>query len=213
MEEFRTFLETSTIHGLGWIASTKRYLRLAWILVVIGGFSAAGYMIFSSFKSWKDNPVTTTIETLPISEITFPNVTVCPPKGTSTNFNFDLLQSEKMKINDEGRNKLTEYAIEVIQEDFYRDMINKMDIVVEENKYYNWYHDITKLRLPTLNAKGQIKYQIWTKATSGTVNSKYFGDKFDYRKVQKKMNIETYVYPVKRNPRKNNKAVLKGYST
>ena len=135
MEELRLFLETSTIHGLGWIASSKRYLRLGWILVVIGGFSAAGYMIYSSFNNWRKNPVVTTIETLPISEITFPNVTVCPPRGTTTNFNFDIQQSEKMNIDVDTRKNLIEFAIDVIQEDCYKEMLRNMDKVQEENRY------------------------------------------------------------------------------
>ena len=91
MGEFKNFLESSTIHGVSYIASTNRYARLFWITIVFSGFIGAGILIERAFQSWTQNPVSTTIETLSISEITFPKVTVCPPKNTYTNLNHDLM--------------------------------------------------------------------------------------------------------------------------
>ena len=79
MEGFREFLESSTIHGLVYIATTRRLVRLLWILIVIGGFSGASFLIYKSFQDWSENPISTTIVTKPITELTFPKVTVCPP--------------------------------------------------------------------------------------------------------------------------------------
>ena len=38
MDVFKEFLETSTIHGLGYIVSTKKLSRFFWVCVVIAGF-------------------------------------------------------------------------------------------------------------------------------------------------------------------------------
>ena len=65
MDYVKEFLDTSTIHGLSRISSTRRLLRLFWILIVIGGFSGAGYLIYKSFETWQQSPITTTIEALP----------------------------------------------------------------------------------------------------------------------------------------------------
>jgi len=81
MEHIKAFLDTSTIHGLSWISVSRKWSRLFWIMVVFGGFVGAGTLIYNSFHNWYQSPITTTIETLPISEITFPNVTVCPPEN------------------------------------------------------------------------------------------------------------------------------------
>ena len=78
MEGVRSFLESSSIHGLVYISTTKRLLKIFWTIVVIAGFTVAGIMIYQSVQDWKDNPVTTTVETVSIKEITFPKVTVCP---------------------------------------------------------------------------------------------------------------------------------------
>ena len=56
MEGIRGFLESSTIHGLNHISSTKkRFARLFWITVVIIGFTTAGIIINESFKAWDEN--------------------------------------------------------------------------------------------------------------------------------------------------------------
>ena len=91
MENFSNFLESSTIHGLAYIATGRKYIRLFWVLVVIGGFTGAGYMIYQSFDSWAESPIKTTIETLPISDVSFPKVALCPPKKTYLDLNYHFL--------------------------------------------------------------------------------------------------------------------------
>ena len=49
MDIFKEFLESSTIHGVSYISrSPKRLISVIWILVVIGGFTGAGYIIYQS---------------------------------------------------------------------------------------------------------------------------------------------------------------------
>ena len=98
MDHVKEFLEISTIHGLSFISGTRRWSRFFWILVVIGGFSGAGYIIYTSIYNWGQSPITTTIETLPISELTLPNVTVCPPKNSLLNLNYDIVHSDEIKL-------------------------------------------------------------------------------------------------------------------
>ena len=95
VESFQQFLETSSIAGLSFIAASRRFSRLFWVVVVFTGFVGSVILIHSSFKSWEESPVTTIIETHPISEITFPTVIVCPPRNTFTNLNFDVLQPKR----------------------------------------------------------------------------------------------------------------------
>ena len=91
MGGIKLFLESSTIHGLTYISTEKKISKLLWIFIVIAGFSTAGLLILQSFKSWAESPVSTTLETLPVSEVPLPRVTVCPPQNTFTNLNFDLI--------------------------------------------------------------------------------------------------------------------------
>ena len=84
MENIKSFLESSTIHGLIYISTDWKCVRSFWILVVISGFIGAGVLIYQYFEDWSNNPVKTTIETHPIQMIRFPKVTVCPPKNSYT---------------------------------------------------------------------------------------------------------------------------------
>ena len=99
MEVFTEFMQASSIHGFGHIVATQRYSRLFWILTVIFGFSASFYLIQLSVSDWSESPVSTTLETLPISKLKFPKVMVCPPKNTRTNLNYDLILSENFKLS------------------------------------------------------------------------------------------------------------------
>ena len=148
MEYFKTFLDSSTIHGLNYISSSRKWSRLFWIFVVIGGFSSAAYLIYESFANWKQSPISTTIETLPISQITFPNVTVCPPKNSFLNLNYDILQSEKVKINKEMKDKMIETTLVTIQDHFFKEMMANLSKIVDPDRYYNWYHGYTEIKYP-----------------------------------------------------------------
>ena len=148
MEELTTFLESSTIHGLAYIATGKKFVRLFWVLVVIGGFTGAGYMIHESVQSWADSPVKTTIETHPISEITFPKVTVCPPKNTYTDLNYVLMKTENMTLDIDTRNELANYAVELLYDHLHNNIMKNMTMLDEKDRYYNWYHGYTKITLP-----------------------------------------------------------------
>ena len=121
MEEFTKFLEISTIHGLSHIASSKTWARVFWIFIVFGGFSGAGYLIQTSFYNWQQNPITTTLETLPISKITFPNITICPPRNTFLNLNDEIMKIENLTLTQDKRQELFDYALKVIQDDYFLD--------------------------------------------------------------------------------------------
>ena len=121
MDAFKEFLEYSSINGMAIISNTQRFSRLFWILIIIGGFTGSILMIFESFDNWREKPISTTIETLPISEITFPNVTVCPPKDLFLNLNQDIRKSEKVKLTEDLRNELIDFALDVIQDQYYNE--------------------------------------------------------------------------------------------
>ena len=105
-------------------------------------------MIFESFENWREKPISTTIETLPISEITFPNVTVCPPKDLFLNLNQDIRKSEKVKLTEDLRNELIDFARDVIQDQYYNEVMTNLSKFQDPDRYYNWYHGYTELTYP-----------------------------------------------------------------
>ena len=194
MEGVRTFLESSTIHGLTYISTTRKYHRLFWMLVVLTGFGGASYLIKGSFDSWSESPIKTTIETLPIAEIKLPKVIVCPPKNTFTDLNYDLMMVENMTLTEEMRNELFKYAVEVINEDSFS--LNNWTKIHEEDRFYNWYHGYTEIKAPSFSSYDDRLYiDFATVATSGAVTTEFYREQFKSQLVERKL-----VYTVKIHP-------------
>ena len=171
MEGITSFLESSTIHGLTHISSTRKYKRLFWILVVVAGFLGASLIIKESFESWSESPVKTTIETLAISEIKLPKVTVCPPKNTYTDLNYDLMLTDNITLTEEMRDEMFKYAVKIINEESFS-TATWPGMLHEKDRFYNWYHGYTKLKSPYYNIYNydddeRLKIQLYTTATSG----------------------------------------------
>ena len=193
MGKIRLFLESSTIHGLTYISTTRKYVKLFWIIVVLTGFTGAGILIYESFQAWDESPVTTTIETLPITEITFPKVTVCPPKNTFTNLNYDIMRTEKMTLDNDTRNKLSNYATKLLLDALHKEIMDNVSTVLDENMFYNWYHGLSSINIPYNSARG-LSCVLTTFATTGSISTQYFGDKFDIDKLS--TNYE-YVFTIR----------------
>lgn len=187
MKAIKEFLESSTIHGLAYISSSKKLARVFWTAVVASGFFIAAVLISQSFEGWKESPIKTTIETVPISTLTFPNVTVCPPRNTYTSLNYDLLMLQNVTINDDDREMLSDFALDQIQNVFHEQLMFNISKMEEENKFHNWYHGISKITLPHWEDDRGLVYEISTFATSGTVNSKYFGEQYALENVEEKL--------------------------
>ena len=112
MSVIHEFLEKCTIHGLSFIRDAKSFGEKAfWVIIVTLGFGFAAYLISNSYSQWIESPVSTVVTTKPISELMFPEVTVCPPKGSNTVLNHILkkMEDEKKKDIEEAlRNRLLE---------------------------------------------------------------------------------------------------------
>ena len=76
------YASESTIHGLSYITNRDQPVggRCFWAVVVILAILAATFQVVSLCEQWKNKPVVTNLESisLPIEEIEFPAVTICP---------------------------------------------------------------------------------------------------------------------------------------
>ena len=111
------FLENSTIHGLVHISKAKSTAAKAtWVAIVVASFAFAIHMIASSYKEWQESPVSTTITTHPITELEFPTVTVCPPRGSNTALNHLLEKVKDVNFTQEERQELLDISKELFLE-------------------------------------------------------------------------------------------------
>ena len=193
MEGIRTFLESSTIHGLSYISTSHKYARFFWLLVVALGFIGCALLINESFKSWEESPVKTSIETLQISKIKLPKLTVCPPKNTFTDLNSDLLMLKNSTLTMEQRDEIYKNAIKIIETDLLS--LTKFSCLNISDQFYNWYHGYSDIKTPTVNKFSGITYWIHTSALSGVITTDHFGQKFKSELIEEKFIYKVSIYP------------------
>ena len=208
MKVIAEFFEASTIHGLSYIASSRSFVKPLWITIVVACFTFAGILIHQSFQSWEESPIKTTVQTLPISEISFPKVTVCPPKNTFTNLNYDLLMAENLTFEDETRIKLIEKALETLDYHFVQETKTNFTQVEQKSIFFNWYNGYTKIEMPFFDSDiNGLTHTIHTTSTEGTIETKYFRQAFDKSKLNRGMKVKAVIY-VPENIRENSSITL-----
>ena len=201
MEAVKEFLESSSIHGLVYISTSRRLLKLFWLCVVLMGSIGAGLIIQQSFSSWADSPVSTTIETLPITELDFPNVIVCPPRNTFTTLNPDLVMVRNVTLDEEEKVELKKLAGDSIYRENYKARFLEFKNF-RQQKYVDWYNGVAKIEFPWKSFDGQNKvtfntYYIHTASLSGQYSSPHFGQTFDENSFEQtfKGGVEIYLHP------------------
>ena len=180
--EIQRFLEGSTIHGLVHISTAKsKSAKLAWVAIVLVCFAIAVYMITNSYKEWQESPVSTTITTHPITELEFPMVTVCPPRGSNTALNHLLENVRDVNFTEKERNELLDISREVFLETPNKKHAGQMtELLSPENRrsIANGNADMPKvdkqglITLSSSEPEGSF-------STPGFAGSEYKGDFFE----------------------------------
>ena len=183
-EIFNEFLQSSTIHGLYYISKTEKFIRVIWSFVIISGFTFAGFLIHEAFQSWEECPIKTTLETLPISKIKFPKVSVCPPANTVTNLNYDLMMADNMTLDNNTRKDLIKIVLEHFDNDNFESVLKNLSLIHEKSRFQNWYNGLSKIDIPIF-FWGKMETKIETASPSGVIMSSGFGQNFDQKNVVK----------------------------
>ena len=190
MGEFKNLLESSTIHGVAYLATTRKFARCFWLLVVISCFIGASLLIREAFKTWSDNPVSTTIETRPISELRFPKVTVCPPKDTLTDLNDILIRVTNKTFDYDTLNESTigyqvleKYTTYFQNEDFIL-TLSKVSSFFENERYKKWYFWSSSAKFPSQYSNKHNSTTIITVASYGVMSSPHFKEKLNFNKYE-----------------------------
>ena len=100
-----------------------------------------------SFHNWEISPIATTLDTVPIEQVTYPQIYVCPPKNTFTNLNYDLENVPDEKLEPEFVNELLRLVDEKIQESELEKTLDDINLYEEQDRFNHWYLDLSELRL------------------------------------------------------------------
>ena len=98
-------------------------------------------------------------------------MTVCPPKDTFTDLNYDLWLANKTKMANETWKELAFKAFELLESETFMENITKL---YEKDRFYNWYHGYSSVSSPYDGYSKGFTYEVWTSAVSGEVKSQNF---------------------------------------
>ena len=110
----KEYSSSTTIHGMAYLFGDhiSGVERLLWAVVVFLALYFAAYQVSNLYNEWQENPVATTLETvaLPIEEIEFPAVTICPQGSRQEIIDLVLLRqlTEHIKKSVENLTTLTD---------------------------------------------------------------------------------------------------------
>lgn len=198
MDGFKEFLESSTIHGLVYIASNRRVARLLWICIVITGFTGALVLIQQSFSSWKESPVSTTIETRSISDLAFPGVVVCPARHSFTSLNPALTRAEKNSLDQNTTQRLLDIILEATFDLNVENKYKATTSFFEKDKFFNWYNGQSKLLFPSRKNSTQLNFFPKTYAVSGRISTAYFEEIFYEEDFELELDFSISIYVPKK---------------
>ena len=148
------------------------------MLIVAACFCTAIYMITNSYNEWQTSPVSTTITTHPITELKFPAVTVCPPKGTNTALNYALRNIKTDSLTGNERQKLKRMAKEVFMENPSKRQARQMKRELSVENMRSILDD--EMSFPQIDENNQVTLKFQEEQgsfkTPGFGDPKYEGD-------------------------------------
>ena len=137
---------------------------------------------------------------------------------------------ENKTLDNDTRSELTQYAVGLIQDQVYQDVMQNISLIEEENRYYNWYMGYTQIVPPfwgqsTCSQKDcseqKFRYDLMTTATHGNISTKYFRDRLDINKIEKDFRFRVSITPPEKHVDNKNvtlfvkveKNLLKGFDS
>ena len=116
----------------------------------------------------------TTITTHPINELDFPTVTVCPPKGSNTALNYDLMRLRNRTFSFDDQEVLRKEIIKAFVNIGHLTFVDKMLNAANPNnlgQVFSGYHSVPK-------PYGKDGFEISTWDANGNLESPRFGQTF-----------------------------------
>ena len=146
--------------------------KLIWIVCVCLGFFGSAILIKASYNKWQESPIETTITTFPLNDLDFPQVAVCPPKGSNSALNYDLMKANKISFSTELRENFKNFVWKNLVSDQHMIYVQDMLSMVSATDIQNMYYGQQSLPKPYGSSAG---YKITFETVSGTAQTPKFG--------------------------------------
>ena len=104
------------------------------------------------------------------------------------------MMTRNISLDEESRQDLAAYAMKLVDGQRFDEIIQNLSIFHEENRYYNWYHENTEMKLAYfIKHERTNQYNLTTSAASGGVSTQNIGKIFETNNGTIQMNIKIYV--------------------
>ena len=144
--------------------------------MVCAAFFGAGMLIGNSYSNWQNSPVATSISTHPIGELDFPEVTVCPARGSNTALYHDLVKHDNSSLTKADRQDLIRSVHKIfIEEGLKENMRAMLARTNPENlqEVYRGFHSFPK---PYEDLHG-FEIKMWK--NNGSVHTPWYGQRYN----------------------------------
>ena len=128
--------------------------KFAWFVIICTGFLCAGHLIGKSYMAWQASPIVTTITTHSVADLDFPMVTVCPPKGSNTALNYDLILARNVSFTDAMREQLKDAVWRSFIENEHKTYVEKLMNIANPSSMGEIYKGHQSVPLPYGSSKG-----------------------------------------------------------
>ena len=176
----KEYFEGSTIHGLSYLVQGVLFSKVFWAVIIVIAVSTESYLIGSAFLEWENDPVGTTLITLPISRIKFPKVTVCPAQGSNTALNYDLMEAGQKSLDNATRKTLEDEVEKIFVHDYHTQRAEILTATVNPP-------NIPYLLDGTLELGGE--YDVKMTKIQGTITSPNFATEVKQESVKQDYNL------------------------
>ena len=151
-----------------------RAVKFGWVVITFLGFTLAAYLIAQSLCDWAASPVSTTVSTHEIADLEFPVVTVCPPRGSNTALNYDLMKADNASLSGEGREILRSLVWEEFIKGKHEDYVQTMKAAANPSRLKLMFEGYQSVPKPYSN--NGLEIRMWN--FSGSIHSPRFGELF-----------------------------------
>ena len=139
--------------------------------MVVLGFLTAFYLINSSYSMWLQSPVSTSIETKSIADLDFPTITICPPKGSHTALNYDLMKANDTSLTKEDTDKLENEIYRSVIKQSHQEYIRTMVVAANKENIKQIYKGFQSFPKPLADNSG-FDVKMWN--NNGTWQTPWF---------------------------------------
>ena len=145
-----------------------------WFLIVGLCFAVAGTLITNSYSDWQESPIATSITTHPIAELDFPTITVCPPRGSHTALNLDLMKADNDSMTEKNRKYLIQKAYNRLLKVPHLDYAENLLASTPAEQLDLMYNGFQAFPKPLTYG-----YETKVRKMNGTIRSPFYGEDYD----------------------------------